>query len=65
VHGLTEDESDDIKDKFHEDLESVMDQFPTYHTNIFKSKVKLSLCLTKHYAMKAYLRSVGIAPCIL
>jgi hypothetical protein len=28
-------------------------------------KVKLSLCLTKHHAMKAYWRSGGIAPRIL
>jgi hypothetical protein len=28
-------------------------------------KVKLSLCLTKHHAMKAYWRSGGIAPHIL
>jgi uncharacterized protein YceK len=30
-----------------------------------KVKVKLSLCLTKHHAMKTYWGSVGIAPCIL
>jgi hypothetical protein len=30
-----------------------------------KSKVKLSLCLTKHHAMKAYWGSGGIAPRIL
>jgi hypothetical protein len=30
-----------------------------------KGKVKVSLCLTKHHAMKAYWRSRGIAPRIL
>jgi hypothetical protein len=30
-----------------------------------KVKVKTSLCLTKHHAMKAYWGSGGIAPCIL
>jgi hypothetical protein len=30
-----------------------------------KKKVKLSLCLTKHYAMKTYWGSGGIAPLIL
>jgi hypothetical protein len=30
-----------------------------------KVKVKLSLCLTKHHAMKAYWVSGGIAPLIL
>jgi hypothetical protein len=30
-----------------------------------KVKVKLSLCLTKHHAMKAYWGSGGIAPFIL
>jgi hypothetical protein len=30
-----------------------------------EGKVKLSLCLTNHHAMKMYLGSGGIAPCIL
>jgi hypothetical protein len=30
-----------------------------------KVKAKLSLCLTKHHAMKAYWGSAGIAPFIL
>jgi hypothetical protein len=30
-----------------------------------KVKVKLSLCLTKHHAMKTYWGSGGIVPCIL
>jgi hypothetical protein len=30
-----------------------------------KVKVKLSLCLTKHHAMKAYWGSGGIAPLII
>jgi len=30
-----------------------------------KVKVKLSLCLTKHHAMKVYWRNGGIAPRIL
>jgi hypothetical protein len=30
-----------------------------------KAKVKLSLCLTKHHAMKEYWRSGGIDPLIL
>jgi hypothetical protein len=30
-----------------------------------KVKIKLSLCLTKHYAVKAYWGSGGIAPHIL
>jgi len=32
---------------------------------IYKVKVKLSLCLTKHHTMKTYWRSWGIAPRIL
>jgi hypothetical protein len=32
---------------------------------IGKIKVKLSLCLTKHHAMKTYLGSGGIPPRIL
>jgi hypothetical protein len=30
-----------------------------------KIKVKLSMCLTEHHAMKAYWGSGGIAPCIV
>jgi hypothetical protein len=30
-----------------------------------KVKVKLSLCLTKHHAVKTYWGSGGISPCIL
>jgi hypothetical protein len=36
-----------------------------YRTIGVKVKVKLSLCLTKHHAMKAYWESGGIAPRIL
>jgi hypothetical protein len=32
---------------------------------VIKVKVNLSLCLSKHHAMMAYLGSGGIAPCIL
>jgi hypothetical protein len=34
VHAPTEDEGDDIKDSFHEELEQVFDQFPRYHMKI-------------------------------
>jgi hypothetical protein len=35
-------------------------------TKYIKVKVKvMSLCLTKHHAMKTYRRSGGVAPCIL
>jgi hypothetical protein len=33
--------------------------------SLVKVKVKLSLCLTKHHAMKTYWESGGIAPRIL
>jgi hypothetical protein len=33
--------------------------------HVVKVKVKSSLCLTKHHAMKTYWGSGGIAPCIL
>jgi hypothetical protein len=33
--------------------------------DVKKVKVKLSLCHTKHHAMKAYFGSGGTAPCIL
>jgi len=36
-----------------------------HHTYLDKVKAKLSLCLTKHHAMKTYWGSVDIAPCIL
>jgi hypothetical protein len=34
VHVSTEDEDDDIKDSFYEELEQVFDQFPRYHMKI-------------------------------
>jgi hypothetical protein len=34
VHVPAEDESDDTKDGFYEELESIFDQFPKYHMNI-------------------------------
>jgi hypothetical protein len=43
---------------------SVLTDFIQMHT-IVKLKVKLSMCLTKHHAMKAYWESGGIAPRIL
>jgi hypothetical protein len=34
VHAPTEDKDDDIKDRFHEELEQVFDHFPRYHMKI-------------------------------
>jgi endonuclease/exonuclease/phosphatase family metal-dependent hydrolase len=34
VHASTEDQIDDIKDRFYEELEQVFDKFPKYHMNI-------------------------------
>jgi hypothetical protein len=43
VHLLTEDNIDDIKDRFYEELEQVYDKFPKYHMKIllgdFNAKV--------------------------
>jgi hypothetical protein len=33
VHAPTEDKTDDIKDRFYEELEQVFDKFPKYHMN--------------------------------
>jgi exonuclease III len=42
-HTPTEDETDDVKDSFYEELERVFDKFPKYHTKIllgdFNAKV--------------------------
>jgi hypothetical protein len=38
---------------------------PLYIFMVKGKKAKLSLCLTKHHAMKAYWGSGGVAPCIL
>jgi hypothetical protein len=35
VHAPTEDKIDNLKDRFHEELEQVFDKFPKYHKNIF------------------------------
>jgi hypothetical protein len=34
MHAPTEDESDDTKDSFYEELERVLDQFPKYQMKI-------------------------------
>jgi hypothetical protein len=39
--------------------------YATFEDKVKCKKIKLSLCLTKHYAMKTYWWSGGIAPCIL
>jgi hypothetical protein len=43
VHAPTEDKTDDLKDRFYEQPESVLDKFPKYHMNImlvdFNAKV--------------------------
>jgi len=40
VRVTTEDESDDAKDKFYEEQEYVLDQFPKYHVNILLGDFK-------------------------
>ena len=46
VHAPSEDESDDSKDSFYEELEQVIDNFCKYHTKIqsgdFNAKIKTS-----------------------
>jgi hypothetical protein len=43
VHASTEDKTDDVKDSFYEELESVFDKSPKYHIKIllgdFNAKV--------------------------
>jgi hypothetical protein len=43
VHATTEDKTDDVKDRFYNELECVFDQFAKYHTKIlltdFNAKV--------------------------
>jgi hypothetical protein len=43
VHAPTEDKTDDVKDRFYEELERVFDTFPKYHMKIllgdFNAKV--------------------------
>jgi hypothetical protein len=34
IHAPTEDKSDDVKDRFNEQLEQVFDKFPNYHMKI-------------------------------
>jgi hypothetical protein len=34
VHALTEDNTDYVKDSFHEELEHIFDKFPKYHIKI-------------------------------
>jgi hypothetical protein len=39
-HTPTEDKIDDVKDSFYKELESVLDKFPKYHTNILFADFK-------------------------
>jgi hypothetical protein len=34
IHAPTEDKTDEIEDRFYEELEQVFDKFPSYHMNI-------------------------------
>jgi hypothetical protein len=52
------------KDKIEDEIRILLSETKTRVPNL-KVKVKLSLCLTKHHAIKAYWGSGGTAPRIL
>jgi hypothetical protein len=64
VHAPTEDETDDVKDSFYEELERVFDKFPKYHMKIllgdFNVKVARKTFLNRQLGMKVYTKLVMI-----
>jgi hypothetical protein len=44
VHAPTEDKTDDVKDRFYEELESVFDKFPKYHMKILLEDFNAKVC---------------------
>jgi hypothetical protein len=57
VHAPTEDKTDDVKDSFYEELESVFDKFPKYHLKIllrhFNAQIGREDLLNRQLGMKA------------
>jgi exonuclease III len=43
VHAPTEDKTDDVKDSFYEELESVFDKLPKYHMKILLGDVNAKI----------------------
>jgi hypothetical protein len=44
VHTPTEDKTDDMKDSFYEELESIFDKFPKYHMKIMLGDLNAKIC---------------------
>jgi hypothetical protein len=59
----SEDNIEDVKDSFYEELECVFDKFPKYHTRIllgdFDAEVGKEDILNKQLGKKTFLRYVG------
>jgi hypothetical protein len=63
VHAPTEDNTDDMKDSFYEELEWVFNKVPKYHMNIlldFNAKVGREHILNQQERMKIYTKLVMI-----
>jgi hypothetical protein len=64
VHAPTEDKTDDMKDRFYEELEQVFDKFPRYHMKIllgdFNAKLGGKISSSQLLGMKVYMKLVMI-----
>jgi exonuclease III len=64
VHAATEDNNDDVKGSFYEELERVFDKFPKYHMKIllgdFNTKEGREDILNRQLGMKVYTKLVII-----
>jgi hypothetical protein len=49
VHAPTEDKTDDVKDSFYEELESVFDKFPKYHMKILLGDSNAKVGRGRHF----------------
>jgi hypothetical protein len=62
VHAPTEDKDDDINDRFYEEPEQVLDQFPKYHTKTllrdFNAKVGREDIFKQIMVVRVYVKSV-------
>jgi hypothetical protein len=64
VHAPTEDNFDDVKNSFYEELERVFDKFPKYHIKIllgnFSAKLDRKDFLNRQLGIKVYTKLVMI-----
>jgi NAD dependent epimerase/dehydratase family enzyme len=60
AHAPTEEEDDDLKDSFYEELEERFDHFPKYHIKIMLGDFNKKVLSTRQLVMGVYIRIVMI-----